>query len=151
SVACGAGSPERREADPMPRGHPPCVATRRMADDVRRVRADVADALGRLGLEGRNVQALGFEDPALVLAPAHRIPPDRAVAPDDAMAGNDERHRVVGERGADGSNGLRVADLGRDPAVRPDLAPRDLERLSPDGGLERGGAAEVELDPRSAV
>jgi hypothetical protein len=43
------------------------------------------------------------------------------------------------------------ADLGRDPAVRSDLAAGDLEGLHPDGPLELGRAAQVEVDPVAAV
>ena len=43
------------------------------------------------------------------------------------------------------------ADLGGDPAVRPDLAARDLEGLVPDVALEVGVAAQVEVDPHPAV
>jgi hypothetical protein len=40
------------------------------------------------------------------------------------------------EGGADGTDRLRPTDLRRDPAVRPDLATRDLEGLAPDVLLE---------------
>ncbi len=50
------------------------------------------------------------------------------------------------KRGPDSAHRLRPADLGRDPAVWPDLAPRDLQRLRPDGHLELGPAAEVQGD-----
>src|SRR5260221_71340 len=127
------------------------VATRGQADDVGGVGADEPDAGGGLGLEGIRIEALGGEDPALVVGAAHRVAPDRTVAADDPMAGQDEGHGVMGQSGADGSDGLRVADLGGDPAVRPDLATRDLERLPPDRGLERGRAPEVELNGRPPV
>ena len=46
------------------------------------------------------------------------------------MARDDERHRVVSQGRPDGTNRLRPADLGGDPAIRPDLAARDLEGLA---------------------
>src|SRR5439155_6400641 len=67
------------------------------------------------------------------------------------MARHDQRHRVVGKRGSDRADRLRLADLGRDPAVGPDLATRDLESLHPDHHLEWGVATEVEGDVRAAI
>ena len=65
--------------------------------------------------------------------------------------GHDERHGVVAEGRADRADGLRAADLGGDPAVRPDLAARDLEGLVPDVAFEVGVAAQVEVDPDPTV
>ena len=65
--------------------------------------------------------------------------------------GHDERDRVVAERRPDRADRPRPADLGGDPAVRPDLAARDLEGLAPDVLLERAVAAQVEVDPDPPV
>ncbi len=91
------------------------------------------------------------QDRPLVPRPTQRVLADAAVSPDHAVARHDERHRVVPQGGADGADRLRTADLRGDPAVRPDLAPRDLERLVPDVALEVGVAAQVQVDPDAAV
>ena len=67
------------------------------------------------------------------------------------MARHDQRDGVVAERRAHGADRPWPADLRGDPAVRPDLAPRDLERLAPDVLLERAVAAQVEVDPDAAI
>ncbi len=67
------------------------------------------------------------------------------------MARDDERHGVVSECRADGPDGLGPADLGGDPAIRADLAPRDLERLAPHVLFEAGVTTEVERDPDAAI
>ena len=103
------------------------------------------------GLHRVGVEALGGEDRPLVLRPAQRVLADRAVGPDDAVARHDQRHGVVAERRADGPDRLRPADLGGDPAVRPDLAARDVEGLAPDVLLELAVAAQVEVDAHAAV
>ena len=97
------------------------------------------------------VEALGGQDRPLVLRPAQRVLADAAVRPDDAVAGHDQRDRVVAEGRAHGPDRLRAPDLGGDPAVRPDLAARDLEGLVPDVPLEVGVAAQVEVDPDAPV
>ena len=51
----------------------------------------------------------------------------------------------------DGADRLWSADLGRDPAIRSNLPPRDLECLAPDRLLEVGCAASVEGDARASV
>ncbi len=127
-----------------------CVA-RRQAVDLGRVRADVADPGPGERLELVGVEALGRQDRPLVGRAAERVVADQPVAPDDPVARDDERDRVVAERRPDGPDRLRPADLGGDPAVRPDLAARDLERLRPDVALEVGPAAQVERDPGAPV
>src|SRR6266540_1546129 len=67
------------------------------------------------------------------------------------MARDQQRDRVVGERGADRPHRRRAADLRGDPAVRPDLAARDLQRLQEDGPFELSPAAQVDGDPGAAV
>ena len=97
------------------------------------------------------VEALGGQDRPLVLRAAQRVLADRAVRPDDPVARHDQRDRVVAERRADGADRLRPADLGGDPAVRPDLAARDVEGLAPDVLLELAVAAQVEVDAHAPV
>ena len=87
----------------------------------------------------------------MLAGPPSEYLPMQSVAPDHPVARDDERHRVVAERGADRAHGPRPADLGGDPAVRPDLAARDLEGLGPDIALERRLAAQVERDPRPPI
>ena len=87
----------------------------------------------------------------LLPGPSQRVLPEQAVGPDDPVARHDERHGVVTKRGPDRPDGLRSADLCRDPAVRADLAARDLEGLGPDVALERGPASQVEVDPNVPI
>ena len=85
---------------------------------------------GRQPFHLGQVEPLGCQDRPLVLRPAERVLADGAVRADDPMARDDERHRVVAEGRADRADRLRPADLRGDPAVRPDLAARDLEGLA---------------------
>ena len=87
----------------------------------------------------------------LLSGPPSEYWPIEPVRADDAVARHDQRDRVVAERRADGPDRPWPADLGRDPAVRPDLAARDLERLAPDVLLERAVPAQVEVDPDPAI
>src|SRR5256885_14489713 len=67
------------------------------------------------------------------------------------MTGDDQRDGVVAQRRTNRSNRLRATDLCGDPAVGPNLAPRDLLGLRPDRPLELGPMAEVEVDTHPAV
>ena len=64
----------------------------------------------------------------------------RAVGPDDAMAGNEERHRVGRAGASDRARGGGLADGGSDLAIGAGLAVRDRLQLAPDAPLERGGS-----------
>ena len=55
------------------------------------------------------------------------------------------------ERRADRPDRPGATDLAGDPAVRPDLAVGDLQRLEPDVALEVGVAAQVEVDAHAPV
>src|SRR5512134_2067993 len=124
---------------------------RRQGVDPRGVRSDVSDTGSRERFELIRIEALRGQDRPLVAGPAEGILAERPVAPDDAVTRDDERDRVVAKRGPDGPNRLRPADLGGDPAVRPDLAAGDLEGLEPDGPLELRRPAKVEVDPGPAI
>src|SRR5689334_25162233 len=124
----------------------PSVMAGRQAEDVGRVRAEVANAGPGQRFQTVRVRTLLGEDRPLVRWAAERVLADHPVAPDDPVARDDERHGVVAERRADGADGPGPADLCRDPAVRTDLAAGDLEGLQPDGALERRRAAEIEID-----
>ena len=122
------------------------MTTRRHAEDPGRVGPEEADALSGETFQAVEVEALGGEDPPLHLGAAHRVLADVPVAADNAMAWDEERNGVVAERRTHGADRLRAADLGGDPAVRPNLAGRDLQRLAQDGLLERRAAAKVHGD-----
>ncbi len=139
--------PRRGEVDQVALGDPSRIAAGRHAVDVGRIRAEEADAGPGERLELVGIGALLGQDRALVLGAAERVLADHSVAPDDAVARDDQRHGIVAEGRPDRADCLRPADLGRDPAVRPDLAARDFERLHPDGLLERRRAAQVQVDP----
>ena len=108
--------PQRAERDPVPRRDPARVAAGRQADDLGRVGAQVADARRGQRLESVGVEALAAQDRPLVLRAAQRVLPDRAVRPDDPMAGHDQRHRVVAERRADRPDRLRAGRSRRRPS-----------------------------------
>jgi len=120
---------EGREVHPMAIGDAPGVAAGRVADDVGRIGAGPAAAGGGVGLEALRIQALGREYPPLPGRPAHGVVADHPVAANHAVARH-ARHGVVRQRGAHGVNRPRLADLGRDPAVRPDLAARESPRMA---------------------
>src|SRR5436190_19029272 len=62
-------------------------------------------------------------------APRRGEAPDLAAGGQDPMAGNDQRHRILGHSLADIARGLRAgAELLGQRAVRGDLAPSDLPR-----------------------
>src|ERR671910_42478 len=68
------------------------------------------------------------------------------IRPDDAMARDDERDRIACQGIAHGPYGKGLADLGRDPGVRPNLAARDLERLHEHAPFELGQLCQVQSD-----
>ena len=116
-----------------------------------RVRTQIAPAGPRPVLERLGIEALRSQDRSLGARSTEGVLADEAVAPNDAMAGDHQRHRVVGQRRPDRPDGLRAPDLGGDPAVRPDLAAGDLEGLHPDRDLEFRATPEVERDADPAV
>ena len=121
---------ERAELEPVPVRRPAARGGR----SAGRRSCVVSEPMKRIAgrgqpLQRRQVEPLGGQDRPLVAGTAERVLADRAVRPHDPVAGHDQRHGVVAERRPDRPDRLRPADLGRDPAVRPDLAARDLERL----------------------
>ncbi len=66
-----------------------------------------------------------------------------AVAPDNAVAGDDEADGVGADGAPDGAHGARTFDLRGDVAVGARLAVGDGEQGLPDGAL-KGGAAQVQ-------
>src|ERR1700681_2288959 len=66
-----------------------------------------------------------------------------AARPDHAVAGRDDRDRVLAVRRPDRAGRGRPADLARDLAVAAGLAERDREQRRPDALLECG-AVEIE-------
>src|SRR4051812_41954621 len=139
------------ELEPVTVRHAASVPAGRQAIDLRRVGADEPYAGRSQLLEPRKVEALCLEDRPLVARPAKRVLPDGPVTPDDPVTRHDERDRVVAERRTHRTDGLRTTDLGGDPAVRPHLATRDLERLQPDVSFEFRVAAEIEVDMGPAI
>jgi len=113
--------------------------------------SEVPLAGAHAGLEQGRIESLAGENHTLCLGSAERVLADRAVAPDDPMAWNHERDRITGQGRTHRPDRPRSSDLGRHPAIRPDFAARDLERLGPDRHLEWRVAAQVERDPRPAV
>ena len=150
-VAGGARLGQRPERPPVALQHVAARAAGRPAHDAGRGAAEEALAAPRRVLHGVRVEALGRQDRALVPGSTERVLANRSVGTDHAVTRHDERDRVVAERGPDGAHGPRPPDLRGDPAVRPDLAARDLERLPPDVLLEWAVAAQVQRDADSAV
>ncbi len=109
--------------------------------------AEVADSRGGQPLEQLRLRALDLQQRPLVARPAERVVADVPVAAHDPVARDQQRHRVLRQRRPRRAHGARAADLPGDPAVRPDLAGRDLERLHQDGPLELGETPEVEPQP----
>ncbi len=72
---------------------------------------------------------------------------DLPVRADHPVAGDQQRHRVVPERGADRAYRARAADLPRDPGVGPHLPARDGHRRVQHVRLERGQPAQVQPQP----
>src|SRR3954454_14381753 len=139
------------ELEPMSVGHPAGVPARRQAIDLGRVGSDEPDPRRRQLLESRKVEALCLQDRSLVARPAERVLTDRPVTSDDAVAVHYQRDGVVPQCRPDGADSPGTTYLGRDPAVRPDLAARDLERLQPAVAFDLGVPAQVKVDVRPPV
>jgi hypothetical protein len=122
----------------------PRVATRRVAIDLRRIRADQADAGVREPLHLVDIDALRLEHGALRVRTSGAVVTDSAVRADHAVAWNHERDRVPSDGIANSADGQWTPDLGRDPGIGPYLAARDLEHLQKDATFERGELGEVE-------
>ena len=119
-------------------GHPARVAAGRVADDVRRVRADEPDARAlprpraRSG-RGPRRRGSGACCPVRRASTGRSWPSLRTTRWHGTTSGTGLWASAV----PTARTAFGLADLGGDPAVRPDLAPRDLERLAPDRDLER--------------
>jgi hypothetical protein len=89
--------------------------------------------------QARGVLVCSFvvEEPALAVHAA-AISGERAVGPDDAMAGNDYADGVGAIRGADGADRIRLADSPGEFAVRDGGAAGDVAESAPDGALKVG-------------
>ena len=96
------------------------------------------------------MRAFRLEKSSLVPRSAERVVAEVAVAPHHAVAGDQDGHRVLRERRPGRPHGFGVTDLARDPAVRPDLAAGDLERLPKNRLLELRQAPQVEAQVRVA-
>ena len=116
-----------------------------------RVAAREAHAAAGEPLQLAGIHALDAEHRPLGLRAAGAVLADVAVGADDAVAGDDERDRVAGERLAHGAHGPRPADLARHPGVGPHLAEGDLHRLAQHAPLELGQRAEVDGRPAGAL
>src|SRR5262249_53228586 len=90
---------------------------------------------------------------SLAPAAAHRVLADAAVAAHHAVAGDQQRNRILAERRSDGPNRVGTSDLACDPAVGTHLPARNLERLHQDRALELREAAQVDstLGPLAAL
>src|SRR5436190_2148802 len=105
-------SPERKRGRSLaPREAQREEGTRRAAP------AGGGELLERLG-----AGALDVQKRALDPRPAERVLAEPAIAPHDAVAWDQERHRVLRERGASGADGLGPPDLPGDPAIGAHLA-----------------------------
>ncbi len=123
----------------------------RQTDDMRRIGPDISNPGPGGRLECIGVEPLRCQDRPLVVWTTQRVLADRTVRPNHAVAWDDQRDGVVTERRSDRADGLRASDLGGQPAVRPNLATGDLQRLVPDVPFERGVAAQVQIDPDTAI
>src|ERR1700674_2532734 len=123
----------------------------RVAEDLRRLHALVANARARQLLEALQAHALEREDCAFRLRSATAVIADLAVGAYHSMARDEVRDWIVGERGSNRTHGRRTADLARDPAVRADLAARNLPSLAEHGLLKRGQAPQIEAHPAPAL
>src|SRR5207237_10103907 len=97
------------------------------------------EALDRLRLG-----SLDFENALLGARASHRVVAEVAVAADHAVAGDQDRDRVLRQRRARGAPGGGGAGVSRAPSVGPHLAAWDLERLPQDGLLELRQTRQVE-------
>src|SRR5262249_15926694 len=116
----------------------------RVAKGAALLVAEVADALRGQPLDRLRLRPFDFEDPLLGVRASHRVIADVSVAADHAVAGDQQRDRILRQHRAGRADRSRGADLASDPAVGPDLAAGNLERLLQDGPLELGQAGEVE-------
>src|SRR5213592_1490534 len=91
----------------------------------------------------RRQRALQAEELSLD-AEAARVAPDPPAGRDHAMAGDDDRDRVLAERLADRAAPLRLADAARDLAVGHHLAGGHARGGQDHAALEGRGVAEVE-------
>src|SRR6266571_4523162 len=87
--------------------------------------------------------ALELEQPRLHPAAEGIVVPG-AVASDDPVAGDEDRHRVGGERVADGARRTRPPGAARELRVRARLPILDLRGVAEDLRLERREAGEIQ-------
>ena len=143
---------ERAERPPVLREHVPAGPARRPAHDVGRGAPDQALA----ALARRPPSPSGSRPSAARIVRLFSGPPSE-YWPIVPSVRTTRWHGTISGTGLwpsavpDGPDRLRPADLGRDPAVRPDLAARDVEGLAPDVALEVAVAAQVEIDAHPAV
>ena len=81
----------------------------------------------------------------------HRYPPSEPSVPNDAVAGNQQRHRIGGAGARDGAGRGRLADRGGDLLIRARLAVRDRLQLRPRPAIEMRSPAHRAAAPRAAI
>src|ERR1700716_420009 len=123
-------------------GVPPCVAGRE-AEDFRGLHTLIADPRAPKLLEALDTHSFQCEDRPLRLGPTSTVIADVAVGAHHAVTWDEVRDRVVCKGGAHGAHSRRMADLARPPAVRSDLAARNLIGLAQHRLLKGGEAAQV--------
>src|SRR5205807_183590 len=133
----------RVEMSPVLGGNPARIAAGGETVDLGRVRAKIPHTLPAQLQELPWIHALRFQHPALVRGAAQSVLTDDSVASNHAVAGNEQRNRIVRQSSAHSPHRLRPADLLGDPGIGRYLAPRDLQCLAQDRLLELGESAQV--------
>src|SRR5205085_5981743 len=93
------------------------VFARREADDIRRLRSDVAHAVARERVERVDVDPFAPQQIAFGRT-AERVVADAAGRRHDAVTRHDVRHDVARAEIRDGADGARTSDLCGEPCVR---------------------------------
>src|SRR2546423_7873730 len=101
--------------------------------------------------DAMDANALHRQDFALRLRSAAAVVTDLAIGPHHAMTRDEIWDWIVRKRCADSAHRRLVANLARDPSIRPDLAARNLLRLAQHSLLKWRDAAQIEPEPPPAL
>src|SRR5436190_6117961 len=119
------------------------IAAGREAENLRGLRADVADALARQSFEPFDIDTLALQQialhPAAVGVLAHA-----ARGGNNAVTGDDERHAVSRDDIRDCAHRARISDLLGDPGVAAHFTLRNPAHRLHHAALEIGSVAEVD-------